>query len=61
MSFTPHLQSEGLITKGAYNRNRKRASKKTINSSAEQYTSCIYWFLIKLQKVLINRIHFDTS
>ena len=35
----------------------KGLPKKTINSSANQYTSCIYWFLIKLQKVIINRIH----
>ena len=33
---------------------------KTSYNSVHQNTFCIYWYLIKLQNVMINRIHFNT-
>ena len=67
----------GLITAGAYIRGgringgayilgeliteMKKGFEKSF-TSADQNTFCTYWYLInKLQNVIINRIHFDTS
>ena len=43
--------------KELYNENRKKSYRY---SSAGQNTFYIYWFLIKPQNVMINRIHFHT-
>ena len=40
-----------FISKGAHDRNGQSASKQAV--SAEKYT-CIYWFLIRLEIVIIN-------
>ena len=34
---------------------------ETSTSSADQSTFCIYWFLIKLQNNIVNRIHINTK
>ena len=47
---------EGLISETAHNQTRKIASKQVI---ADQNTFCIDWFLINLQNIPINLIHFN--
>ena len=51
---------EGLISEGDYKRNGKSASKQA-KAVLIQNAFSIYWRLMQLQKIIINRIRFNTS
>ena len=50
---------DGLRFEWIYNRRRKWLRNE--HSSGDQSTFCINWFLIMLQYVVIDQIHFNTS
>ena len=50
---------EGFISNGASNRTRKRAEKQTMAVLITIIMFSIYWFLIKLQNIIVNEIYFN--